>query len=286
MVLKKLDTMLSQRTINYKKILPVGIIRPITLSQNPTQESQTDAQGILHHTFHTRTRNTLHTERCSTMTTHTSMGTRIYLDFDGVINIFYKTEEHGETIDVDDAILCKDYVDFLQNVDDGTEVVWISHREDDVYHYTDQLGIPRYPYLVFTDHTGSKVSDIIKHYTENPCEEATVHEDSLTSQEIDRLLDEGINVVMYHNALIVELFNGKHKMKEKGRQYSQYFSSTYPLSSAYDDRHDFAWPDVLELIEAIDREYEHGSTISYQKGFMEGMSHCLKLLQNISEGVE
>lgn len=75
-------------------------------------------------------------------------------------------------------------------------------------------------------------------------------------------------------------------MKEKGRQYSQYFSSTYPLSSTYNDRRDFAWTGVLELIEAIDREYEHGSTISYQKGFMEGMSHCLKLLQNISEGVE
>lgn len=134
-----------------------------------------------------------------------SIGNRIYLDFDGVINIFYKTELHGETVTVDDALLCKDYVDFLQNVDDGTEIVWISHREDDVYHYTDQLGIPRYPYLVFTDHTGSKVSDIIKHYTENLCEEATVHEDSLTSSEINKLRNEGISVILYHNALKQEV---------------------------------------------------------------------------------
>lgn len=75
-------------------------------------------------------------------------------------------------------------------------------------------------------------------------------------------------------------------MKEKGRHYSQYFSSTYPLTSAYDNQYNFEWPDVPELVESIDREYEHGSTISYQRGFIEGMSHCLKLLQNISEEEE
>lgn len=135
---------------------------------------------------------------------------RIYLDFDGVINIFDKTLEHGDVVDVDDYVsIAKKDIEFLSNIGDDTEIVWISHREDDVYHYTDQLGISRHPYLVFTDPTGSKVSDIIKHYTENPCVEATVHEDSLTSQEIDRLLDEGINVVMYHNTLVGEVFKGE-----------------------------------------------------------------------------
>lgn len=135
---------------------------------------------------------------------------RHYLDFDGVINIFVKTLEHGDVVDVDDYVsIAKKDIEFLSNIDDNTEIVWISHREDDVYHYTDQLGIPRYPYLVFTDPTGSKVSDIIKHYTENPCDEAAVHEDSLTSQEIDSLLDEVINVVMYNNALVCEVFDGK-----------------------------------------------------------------------------
>lgn len=75
-------------------------------------------------------------------------------------------------------------------------------------------------------------------------------------------------------------------MKEKGRQYSQYFSVAYPLSRAYDSRCDFEWRDIPEVVEAIDREYENGSTISYQKGFIDGMSHCLTLLQNISEGCE
>lgn len=135
---------------------------------------------------------------------------RVYLDFDGVVNIFDKTLVHGDVIDVDDYVsIHKCNIDFLSNLDDDTEIVWISHREEDVYYYTDQLGIPRYPYLVFTDPTGSKVSDIIKHYTENPCDEATVHEDSLTSQEIGRLLDEGINVVMYHNAWVDEVFKVK-----------------------------------------------------------------------------
>lgn len=72
-------------------------------------------------------------------------------------------------------------------------------------------------------------------------------------------------------------------MNEKGRQYSQYFSATYPLTSAYDNQYNFEWPDVPELVEAIDREYEHGSAISYQKGFIDGMSHCMKLLQNCKE---
>lgn len=43
-------------------------------------------------------------------------------------------------------------------------------------------------------------------------------------------------------------------MKEKERQY---FSSTYRLSSAYDNRHDFEWPDIPELIETIDKEYDY-----------------------------
>lgn len=132
---------------------------------------------------------------------------RHYLDFDGVINIFSKIPEHGETTDLDDYVsISEDNIKFLLNLDDSTEIIWISHREDDVYHYTDQLGIPRYPYLVFTDPTGSKVSDIIKHYRENHCEEATVHEDSFTSQEIEMVLDEGINVIMYYNALVDEVF--------------------------------------------------------------------------------
>lgn len=132
---------------------------------------------------------------------------RHYFDFDGVINIFDKTLVHRDVVDVDDYVsIAKKDIDFLSNNDDNTEIVWISHREDDVYHYTDQLGIPRYPYLVFTDPTGSKVSDIIKHYRENHCEEATVHEDSFTSQEIEMVLDEGINVIMYYNALVDEVF--------------------------------------------------------------------------------
>lgn len=75
-------------------------------------------------------------------------------------------------------------------------------------------------------------------------------------------------------------------MNEKGRQYSQYFSVTYPLSRAYDSRCDFGWRNIPEVVEAIDREYENGSTISYQKGFIDGMSHCMKLLHNCYEDTE
>lgn len=137
------------------------------------------------------------------------MSIRIYLDFDGVINILNPGPHHGETRQLaDDVIISEERLAWLKDISNNPEyeIIWISHREEDVYFYTDKLGIPRHQHLIFTDHTGSKVSDIIKHYTENPCYAATVHEDSLTSQEIDRLLDEYIDVIMYYNALVDEIF--------------------------------------------------------------------------------
>lgn len=128
---------------------------------------------------------------------------RIYLDFDGVVNALNPdtlTGVHTSTLTIGDAVISRIWVEifgYLQNL--GTEIIWATHREDDVYTYTDLLGLPRYQHLTFTDPTGSKVSDIIAHYQANPCSSAKVCEDSLTSAEIQALNAAGLDVWMYEN---------------------------------------------------------------------------------------
>lgn len=132
-----------------------------------------------------------------------SKETRIYLDFDGVLNALNPdalTGVHAATLTVGDAVIPKVWAEILEDLPGrGTEIIWATHREDDVYTYTDQLGLPRYPHLTFTDPTGSKVSDIIAHYRAHPCDEAVVYEDSLTSAEIQALNAAGLGVRMYEN---------------------------------------------------------------------------------------
>lgn len=136
-----------------------------------------------------------------------SQKSRIYLDFDGVVNALNPDKLHGlyaDTMTVGDAVIPRTWAQIIEDLPGrGTEIIWASHREDDVYTYTDQLGFPRYPHLVFTDPTGSKVKDIIAHYQANPCQEATVYEDSLTSAEVEALNAAGLGVEMHHNTRAV-----------------------------------------------------------------------------------
>lgn len=128
---------------------------------------------------------------------------RIYLDFDGVVNALNPDKLHGlyaDTMKVGDAVIPRTWAQIIEDLPGrGTEIIWATHREDDVYTYTDQLYLPRHPHLVFTDPTGSKVKDIIAHYQANPCDEAVVYEDSLTSAEVEALNAAGLDVEIYQN---------------------------------------------------------------------------------------
>lgn len=128
---------------------------------------------------------------------------RIYLDFDGVVNALNPDALHGlyaDTMTVGDAVIPRTWGQIIEDLPGrGTEIIWATHREDDVYTYTDLLGLPRYPHLTFTDPTGSKVKDIIAHYQASPCDEAVVYEDSLTSAEIEALTAAGLCVEIYEN---------------------------------------------------------------------------------------
>ena len=128
---------------------------------------------------------------------------RFYLDFDGVVNALNPDALRGlwaDTLTVGDAVIPRTWAHIIEDLPGpGVEIIWATHREDDVYTYTDLLGLPRFPHLTFTDPTGSKVSDIIAHYQANPCDEAIVCEDSLTSAEIQELNAAGLCVEMYEN---------------------------------------------------------------------------------------
>lgn len=129
------------------------------------------------------------------------MRNRIYLDFDGVISPVYPGLEHGPLLAVNgDCILVSVLVDFRSNSREE-EIIWATHREDSVYDVTDQLGLPRFPHLTFTDPTGSKVKDILAHYTSNPCDYAVVFEDSLTTTEIQALTAAGLIVELFDNCI-------------------------------------------------------------------------------------
>lgn len=132
-----------------------------------------------------------------------SQKSRIYLDFDGVVNALNPDTLHGsyaDTMTAGDAVISRTWGQLLEILPSiGVEVIWATHREDDVYTYTDLLGLPRHPHLKFTDPTGSKVKDIIAHYQAHPCRLAKVCEDSLTSAEIQALNAAGLDVEMYEN---------------------------------------------------------------------------------------
>lgn len=129
------------------------------------------------------------------------MSNRIYLDFDGVISPVYPGLEHGPLLAVNgDCILVSVLVDFRSNSREE-EIIWATHREDAVYDVTDPLGLPRFPHLTFTDPTGSKVKDILAHYTSNPCDYAVVFEDSLTGAEVKALTDAGLIVELFDNCI-------------------------------------------------------------------------------------
>lgn len=142
--------------------------------------------------------------------------TRIYLDFDGVVNALNPDALNGlytDTLTVGDAVIPRTWAQIIEDLPGpGVEIIWATHREEDVYTYTDQLYLPRHPHLVFTDPTGSKVKDIIAHYQANPCKEAVVYEDSLTSAEIEALNAAGLCVEMYENT---RPMSSHHVTKEK-----------------------------------------------------------------------
>ena len=131
------------------------------------------------------------------------MDMRIYLDFDGVVSPIVPSVEHGTLLAVNGDTVTVGFVNQLKNITNllQSEFVWATHREGAVYDVTDQLGIPRYPHLTFTDPTGSKVSDIIAHYAANPCGYAVVFEDSLTGAEVEALNDAGLTVRLFDNGI-------------------------------------------------------------------------------------
>lgn len=128
---------------------------------------------------------------------------RIYLDFDGVVSPIVPGLEHGPLIAVAGDCISADKLNILKrhSRSPGIEVMWATHREDAVYDVTDPLGLPRFPHLTFTDPTGSKVKDILAHYTENPCDSAVVFEDSLTGAEVKALTAAGLTVRLFDNCM-------------------------------------------------------------------------------------
>ena len=128
---------------------------------------------------------------------------RIYLDFDGVVSPIVPGAQHGLLVAVEgDCVPVGTLDDFKSTIrDPEIEVVWATHREGAVYDITDQLGLPRLPHLTFTDPTGSKVKDIIAHYTANPCDYAVVFEDSLTTAEIKALTAAWLIVELFDNCV-------------------------------------------------------------------------------------
>lgn len=128
---------------------------------------------------------------------------RIYLDFDGVVSPIVPGVEHGSLVAAAGDYISADRLNTLERHSraPGIEIVWATHREDVVYDITDQLGLPRFPHLTFTDPTGSKVNDIIAHYAANPCGYAVVFEDSLTSTEIQALNAAGLTVRLFDNCI-------------------------------------------------------------------------------------
>lgn len=141
---------------------------------------------------------------------------RIYLDFDGVVAPIYPRPEHGAILAVNGDCIPVSAIDALKAhiSAPGMEIIWATHREDDVYAVTDQLGLPRLPHLTFTDPTGSKVKDIITHYSVNPCDYATVYEDSLTAAEIEALNAAGLTVKLFEDCR----HTATHQLTEKEEQ--------------------------------------------------------------------
>lgn len=139
---------------------------------------------------------------------------RIYLDFDGTVTALAPGAEHGRTITVDgETIPIRKLNWILETTREPTnEIVWATHREDDIHHVVSLINstkywadwcyhFPRFPHLTFTDPTGSKVKDIIAHYEANPCRDALVMDDAFTPDEIKTLNDAGLTVVEFHNAI-------------------------------------------------------------------------------------
>ena len=141
------------------------------------------------------------------------MRNRIYLDFDGVVSPIVPGLEHGSLVAVAGDCISVDRLNTLKRHSRAPriEVMWATHREDAVYDITDQLGLPRFPHLTFTDPTGSKVKDILAHYTANPCNSAVVFEDSLTTAEIKTLTAAGLTVRLFDNCI----YQSTHEPEER-----------------------------------------------------------------------
>lgn len=134
------------------------------------------------------------------------MRRRIYLDFDGVINHYTANPPTGATTIAapygEQWVIPAHALAFFQEVyhDPHTEVVWASHRQEDTELFTGHLGVRPLPYLVFTDPTGAKHGDIVRHLQVNPppagCR-VEVHDDTLATEQIDYLRENGIWVYDY-----------------------------------------------------------------------------------------
>lgn len=140
------------------------------------------------------------------------MRNRIYLDFDGVVSPIVPGLEHGQLLALGGDCVPEAFVAYFgsRELSTGAEIIWATHREEDVYVVSDHFSWPRFPHLTFTDPTGSKVKDIIAHYTANPCNSAVVFEDSLTSTEIQALNAAGLTVRLFDNCI----YQSTHKPEE------------------------------------------------------------------------
>lgn len=145
------------------------------------------------------------------------MTIRIYLDFDGTLTALNPKPDHGETITIDGEVMPVLRAKWLdaKAQDENYEIIWATHREEDVHHFMNMLNsqrdqarittpIPTFPHLTFTDPTGSKVKDIIAHRDANPCQTSIVIDDALTDSEIKELTAAKICVLEFDNAIHVK----------------------------------------------------------------------------------
>lgn len=165
---------------------------------------------------------------------------RFYLDFDGVINALRPLPEHGPILEFEDATIPALQAAWLGRKvqEPGVEIVWATHRETDVHNYMQALNNPEtwgehwqeaqqfrfptdLPHLTFTDPTGSKLKDILAHYQASPVNRALVMEDSLASWEVEALVEAGLEVLLFDNALPItrrvgSLWAGSHSPSPAG----------------------------------------------------------------------
>lgn len=112
---------------------------------------------------------------------------RIYLDFDGVMSPLKPFSGDCTTVTLQDGehSVPTHVANFARDISNhpDTELIFISHREDEVERIADTLGIRQAKYLTFDDPTGSKVGRLL----DPNVYAGLVIDDELTAQEVGML---------------------------------------------------------------------------------------------------